>query len=172
MKKKIIAITMMLSMSAALCSCGKEQSQETTTTENLVKKDVIEFVSTELPSIKAKRDSAIGIYNSYFANDNADVDAFVVSLKNDAIPGMEQYLKDLNAIETETDDVTQLKALYAQSAQRQYDAMKMVLSALEGDNADYLTQAENLVSESNELMKQYNDMLNSVASENGIIIKK
>ncbi|MDD6401650.1 MAG: hypothetical protein PUG10_08600 [Lachnospiraceae bacterium] len=172
MKKKIIAITMMLSMAAALCSCGKEQSQETTTTENLVKKDVIEFVSTELPSIKAKRDSAIGIYNSYFANDNADVDAFVVSLKNDAIPGMEQYLQDLNAIETETDDVTQLKALYAQSAQRQYDAMKMVLSALEGDNADYLTQAENLVSESNELMKQYNDMLNSVASENGIIIKK
>lgn len=169
MKKKILAITLLFSLTAALCSCGKESTSEETT-ENLVKKDVVEFVSEELPAIKEQRDSAIGIYNSYFANENPDVEAFKQSLKNDAIPGMEKYLENLNAIETSTEPVTELKSIYCQSAQRQYDAMKMVLSALEGENAEYLTQAQNLVGESEEFMKQYKDKLNSIASENDITI--
>lgn len=171
MKKKILAFGIALSLFAVPCACGKEKKAEATT-ENAVKTDVVEFVSQELPSIKEKRDGAIGIYNSYFSNDNADVNAFLESLKNDAIPGMEQYLQELNSIETGTEEVSELKALYAQSAQRQYDAMKMVLSALEGDNADYLTQAENLVSESQELMKQYNEKLENIAKDNGITIKR
>lgn len=169
MKKKILAITLLFSITAAFCACGKESPAEETT-ENLVKKDVVEFVAQELPAIKEQRDSAIGIYNSYFSTENADVEAFKESLKNDAIPGMEKYLEELNAIETSTDPVTELKGIYCQSAQRQYDAMKMVLSALEGENADYLTQAQNLVSESEEFMKQYKDKLSSIAKDNDITL--
>lgn len=169
MKKKIYLATLVLTIACAMVGCGKKEKQETTEAD--VKSDVVEFVNEELPGIKTSVDQAVGVYNAYFAaEEKPELAEFKSQLETDAIPVMETAIVDLNAVEVATTEVTELKSLYLQSIQKEFEAMKMVVSAIDGENADYLTQADGLIAESQELMNQYQTKLQTLAGEQGIAV--
>ncbi len=168
MKKTYIAV-LTLVLACALAGCGKKEEAEDQAKD--VKTDVIEFVNEELPAAKTERDSAIATYNAYFAEGSEqDLNAFKASLHDSAIPAMENCIAAINAIEVDTDEVSDLKNVYLQSVQKEYEAMKMVESAIDGQNADYLTQADGLISEAATLMSDYQTKLQTIANEQGIVV--
>ncbi len=167
MKKKIYIVAMILALSATLCGCGKKEEKEDTAS---VRDDVIEFVNQELPAIEADRNSAIAVYNSYFVSDDVDLDLFVSNMNSSAIPSMETYISNLTAIEVATDEVVILKNMCLQCAQKQHDAMKKVVLAIEEQNPDYLSEAEGLISEAETTMAEYQEELKAIAADNNITI--
>lgn len=168
MKKKAYIALITLALVGLVSGCGKKKEETVS-----VKSDVVEFVNEELPTAKTDHDSAIGIYNAYFADGaDQDLDAFKASLQDTAIPTMEKCIKTISAIEVETDEVKALKDSYLQSVQKEYEAMKMVVSAIDGQNADYLTQADTLISEAATLMNDYQTKLQTLADEQGIVVNK
>ncbi len=169
MKKKIYIISMVLALSAALCGCGKKEKEKKDTVS--VKDDVVEFVNDELAPIETDRNNAIAIYNSYFATEDVDLEIFVTNMKDNAIPSMETYISNLTTIEVSTDEVTALKNICLQSAQKQYDAMKKVVLAIEEQNPEYLTEAETLITEAEASIYQYETQLKLLAEENDIVIQ-
>ena len=48
----------------------------------------------------------------------------------------------------------------------------MVVSAIDGENADYLTQADSLISEAASLMNDYQTQLQTIANEQGIVVNQ
>ena len=83
---------------------------------------------------------------------------------------MQNYINSLTAIEVSTDEVKNLKDLYLQSAQKQLDAMNKVAAAINEENPDYLTEADSLIKESEDLILQYQTQLRTLALDNDIVI--
>ncbi len=171
MKKKICILLTGMMIACSLMACGKDKNGNTKVDDaNIVQEDLVEFINDELPGISADKDSALSVYNSYFTGADIDNAALVADLKNNAIPSMETYISNLNAIEVETTEVQEIKQLYLMGIQKQYEAMKMVVNAIESEMPDYLVQAEALIVEAQLYMKDYEAKVVEIASNNQITI--
>ena len=91
-------------------------------------------------------------------------------MESTAIPSMKTYLDELNAIETATDEVADLKELYSLSCQLQYDAMNKVVLAIKEENSDYLTDASEMITQSETYLAQYEQELKALAADNDITV--
>lgn len=170
MKKKVYMAVLTLAFAGLLAGCGKKAEEDTGVS---VKDDVVEFVNVELSTAKADHDNAIAIYNAYFAETGSqDLDTFKTSLQDTAIPEMENCITTISNIEVATDEVKALKDSYLQSVQKECEAMKMVVSAIDGENADYLTQADSLIAEAATLRSDYQTKLQTIANEQGIVVNQ
>ncbi len=165
MKKKIYVAIMTLALACAMVGCGKKDNND-----NKVQEDITTFVNDSLPAISEDRDNAIAVYNSYFTGEDVDIQQYLKDLQDTAIPDMETYITNVTAIETSTDEVAGLKDLYLQSVQKECDAMKMVASAIEEDNVEFLTQADTMMGEATSFMTQYQSQLKVLAIDNDITI--
>lgn len=171
MKKKFYIIAIMTLVLCLFTGCGKKKEEETAdNSNNALKDDIVEFVNNKLPSIEGDRENAIAIYNSYFETDDVNLEQFSSDLQGTAIPQMQNYINSLTAIEVSTDEVKNLKDLYLQSAQKQLDAMNKVAAAINEENPDYLTEADSLIKESEDLILQYQTQLRTLALDNDIVI--
>ena len=166
MKKKLY-IALMLCLTVLLCAaCGKKKEEDPA---KALKDEVVKFVGTDLPGIAAERDEAVKAFNDAMAA-AAEPSETLKKVKETCIPTMESYLNKLNALETTTPEVGELKELYRQSAQKQYDAMKMVVSAIEGENPDYLNQANTLITEAKTALSDYDAKLREICGANNITL--
>jgi hypothetical protein len=77
---------------------------------------------------------------------------------------------ELTAIETTSDEVTELKNLYLQGSQKQLDAMNKVATAITEESTDYLTEADNDITESKSYFTQYESQLKLLAIDCNITI--
>ena len=170
MKKKLYIIAIMTMMLCLFTGCGKKKEKTTEETNKALKDDIVLFVNEKLPAIESDRNKAVSIYNSYFESENADLEKFSSDLQGTAIPAMEKYVNDLAAIEPATDEVKALKDLYLQSAQKQLDAMNKVAASINEENPDYLTEADALIKESEDLILQYQTQLRTLATDNDIVV--
>ena len=100
--------------------------------------------------------------------DNLKSDEMLMNLKDTAIPALQAYIDELDAIEINSEEVKALKDLTRQSVEKQYSAMKMVVTAIEDSNPEYLSQAQNLIDEAYETLDKYNDKLKTICSDQGI----
>ena len=157
MKKKMCIAAMAVVMMCSMAGCGKNSDKTTETMS--VQEDVVEFVNEELPAIRTYRDSAIATYNSYFSSENTDLDTFVNDLETKAIPDMETFISSLEAVDIDTEEVNSLRNLYVSAAEKQCEAMEMVVSAIKEENPDYLTQADLLIKEAESYIAQYESEL-------------
>jgi hypothetical protein len=167
--KKICVIMAGFSLITGLVGCGKGNSEDDDPYAAL-REEVVSFVNEELASISADRDDAVAIYNDYFTSDNKEPQVFLDSLNNEAIPKMQTFVDNLTAIETESDEVANLKDLYLQGSQKQLDAMNKVALAITEENTDYLTEADNDISESKSYFTQYESALKLLAIDCNITI--
>jgi hypothetical protein len=173
MKKGIVKnICMMaagLSLVAGLAGCGKEAAGEEDTSA-AIRDEVVSFVNEDLAAISPERDEAVAVYNDYFTSDNKEPQAFLETLNNDAIPKMQSFVDELTAVETESDEVANLKSLYLQGSQKQLDAMNKVAQAISEENTDYLTEADDDITESKSYFTQYESALKLLAIDCNITI--
>ena len=158
-------------MTCALVACGKDKKEEVAVDETkTVQEDLVEFINDELPGIAIDKDNALTIYNSYFNGTEVDNSALLTDLKSNAIPSLEKYIENLSAIEVETDEVKEVKQAYLMGVQKQYEAMKMVVNAVENEMPDYLVQAEALIVEAQTYMNDYENKVKELAASNQITI--
>lgn len=170
MKKKLYIMALMVCIISMFTGCGKKKEEDTSDPNAAIKEDIIEFVNNKLPAIEGDRNNAVAIYNSYFESGDVNIEQFSSELQGTAIPAMETYITNLTNIEVKTDEVRALKDLYLQSAQKQLDAMNKVAAAINEQNPDYLTEADALIEESEDLILQYQTQLRTIAMDTGITV--
>jgi len=170
-KKKICIFVTGVMMACTLIACGKDKAPEAVEEEvNVVQEDLVEFINEELPAIAADKNNALAVYNSYFTGADIDNDALVADLKANVLPSMETYITNLSAIQVDTPEVEEIKQMYLVGIQKQYEAMKMVVNAVENQMPDYLVQAEALIVEAEIYMSDYEAKVIEIANNNNITI--
>jgi hypothetical protein len=167
--KNVCFVATGLLLVMGLAGCGSKSEEEDDPYAEL-RDEVVTFVNEKLASISSERDEAVAVYNEYFTSDNKEPEAFLATLNNDAIPKMQNFVDELNAIETTSEEVTNLKNLYLQGSQKQLDAMNKVAAAITEENTDYLTEADNDITDSKSFFTQYESQLKLIAIDCNITI--
>lgn len=168
--KKIGLIALAVSMVGLLAGCGSKKKEEEKNDPNAaIRNEIVSFVNEELPAISQGRDEAISVYNQY-STGNTDPQQFKTALTDEAIPKMQTFVDSLTAIETKTQQVSDLKNLYLAGSQKQLDAMNKVLAAINEENPDYLSEADDFITESNTFFAQYESQLRLFSVDYGITI--
>lgn len=169
MRRKIYTICMAAAIMAAMTGCGsnnKDGAEGVT-----VKEDFVEFVGTEIPEAETKETEAMTAYNAYFAEGTAiDTEALLTDLNDNIIPKYEEFLADVDAIETSTDEVGNLKDMYYDAMNTQYQALQKVQSALTDKSEDAQSEAQTLLTSASEKYTQYNDAVYALAEQENITL--
>ncbi len=167
MKKKIYLAVLAVALSCTAFGCGVKKVEDPYVE---IRQDLTEFVNEEIASIAPEREEAVSIYNSYFEKEEPNNEETLKALKETALPKMQSYLDKLNAIEVSTSEVEELKTLYVNAAQAQYEAMTLAVSALEEENPDYLTDAQTKIDEFKSYLTQYESKLKLLAADASITV--
>ena len=167
MKKKIYLAVLAVALSCTAFGCGVKKVEDPYVE---IRQDLTEFVNEEIASIAPEREEAVSIYNSYFEKEEPNNEETLKALKETALPKMQSYLDKLNAIEVSTSEVEELKTLYVNAAQAQYEAMTLAVSALEEENPDYLTDAQTKIDEFKSYLAQYESKLKLLAADASITV--
>lgn len=180
MKKKLLIIGILTLSLACMSGCGKKKKSSDATTEIAsttdsqaeatadAKSELIKLVNTDIPSLSEKKDSAIDVYNSYFSADGPKLDKYADKIKNEAMPDMKAYIDGLEALDYQADEVKALRDLCVESAKKQYEAIELVVKAIEDKDDSKLKDADKCVTESKELEKKYQDEVKKLANSLGI----
>jgi hypothetical protein len=168
--KRLGIVLVSVSLMGGLAGCGSKTSEEAADPYAELRNEVVTFVNEDLAAISSERDEAVSVYNAYFTSDNKEPDAFLSTLNNDAIPKMQNFVNELDAIETTSEEVTNLKNLYLQGSQKQLDAMNKVAQAISEENTDYLTEADTDITDSKSYFTQYESQLKLIAIDCNITI--
>ena len=174
MKKKFMAFIIALAMVLVIAGCGKKEDDAAVETDNgsssaSVQEEIVKLVNTDLPGIAGDRDSAVNVYNQYFA-DGADQDseAWKTKLETEALVSYDTYLDNLKALSYENAEVNNLKDLYVKSSEGQRDAIQHVVNAISEVNTDELDAAQQSITDSQTYLKMYQDELTRLCESYGI----
>ncbi len=168
MKKKIYAILIFTVILFVMAGCG---GKDDASGNAELRDEIIKFVNEDLAAISADRDSAVQIYNSYFGGSSyTDSSEWVSKLESEALVSYSTYLNNLQTIEVTSTEVQELKSLFLQSSQLQYDAMSDVVNAVKNQDTTLLDSAQDKIEESNKYFAQYETKLKELADANGITI--
>jgi len=182
--KRIVIAAMAMSLVMGITACSDTTEDATTeevTTEasvtdaydesDAIRSDIVKFINEDLPSIESERNSAVAVYNSYFEDGGSDSESWVSSLESEAIVSYDSYLEKLAAFTYETSQVTELRDLYLSSAQCQRDAIMSVITGLKNGDSSFTTDTNTYIDQSKEYLTQYQELLQTLCSENNITIK-
>jgi hypothetical protein len=171
MRRKILVSLMAVAMMAAMTGCGNK-TDSTEDSQVSVKNDLVEFVGTEIPEVEAKEVQVMDAYNAYFAEDSTvDTDKLQQDLSDNLIPTYKEFLDDTEAIEVATDEVKELKTLYLDAMNTQYQALLKVQSAIENNDTDIQDEAKDLITQANDKYTQYNDAVYELAQKENVTLE-
>ena len=160
--KKIM--TLMLCIILVLGVSGCKKSEETDPNKNL-KDELVKFINEDIPSIQNDRDAAVNLYNSYFTSENTNAEEFASQLETTAIPKLEKFLSNIDAISLTQDRVIALRDELKNASTKQLEAIKLVVQAIKENNPDLLTTADTLITESKNIIADYEKQLKQLSEE-------
>lgn len=127
-----LLILLVLSLSI-LSGCGKPS----------VREDLSNYVNRELPKITGLEDEAVAEYNSVsgenYKNDGIMYDALI----NTIIPKYKKFIDGLEKINPKTTEVKKVHKLYLDGANEQYKGFVSIKTAIEKQNIELITEANN-----------------------------
>lgn len=160
LNKKLMVTIVLTGLMVCLGACGKKDA---------VKDDLCTYINN-MAEAQQLQQEAINSYNSYVNASEPDSQELLEALENTIIPTYSQYLDAVNAVEAATEEVTALKLVCVEGANKQYAALVKVKEAITACDSDLLTEADALIQESVELFGDYEAQLNTLAAEHEVTL--
>lgn len=95
----------------------------------------------------------------------------IESIEEVLIPAFDGILKNLSAINLETDEIKEIKEKYRQSISTYKEGYNLFLEAFTAGDAELASKASAKVREAEELLTQYNGLIEALAKEKEIELK-
>ncbi len=96
----------------------------------------------------------------------------IESIEEVLIPAFDGVLKNLSAIKLETEEVKEIKEKYQQSMSTYKEGYNLFLEAFTAGNAELASKASAKIREAEELLTQYNGLIETLAEEKDLDLKQ
>lgn len=170
MKNKMMMIMLAVVMLVSLAACGGSDAETTAETAS-VKEEFIQFIGTDIPEAEKTETEVMEKYNSYFTEgESVDSDALLTDLTDNILPEYSEFLAGVDAIEVSTDEVKNLKTLYYDAMNAQYQALSKVQTALQNEDKDVQTEAQKLLADAKTKYTAYNDAVYELAQQENVTL--
>lgn len=156
---KLIALILALVFGIIFLSgCGSDPIQE----------DLINYSNVGLVSVAEIESKVVDGYDSVSGDNYTDDITVYNKLIDEVIPNSLKLIDKAEAIEIKTEDVRAVHELYVAAVNTQNSAFTTIVAAIEAQDYDKISAANDKLSEARKGMRDYQAKLKELADEHGV----
>ena len=160
MKKWLVVI--FLPIMILLSGCSSDPVQD----------DLLNYVNKEMKEAAKLESTAVSAYEGVSGTNYQDDQTMYDVLNRDVIPNYNEFIKELDSVKIETDEVRKIHEIYIEGADIQFNAFAIIKQALEEQDADLIQKANGMLADARKHIREYQTKLNKLAKEHDVKIKK
>ncbi|MGF6952712.1 hypothetical protein QF028_005217 [Neobacillus sp. B4I6] len=160
MKKWILAI--FLPILILLSGCSNDPVQD----------DLLNYVNKEMKEAGKLERAAVSAYEGVSGTNYQDDQTMYDVLNNDVIPNYNEFIKALDSVKIETDEVREIHEIYIEGADIQFKAFAIIKQALEEQDANLIQKANDMLADARKHIRNYQTKLDKLAKEHDVDIEK
>jgi aspartate-semialdehyde dehydrogenase len=136
-----------------------------------VQDDLLNYVNKEMKDVGKLESTAVSAYEGVSGTNYQDDQTMYDTLMNDVIPNYSEFVKELESVKIETDEVREIHEIYIEGANIQFNAFAKIKQALENQDADLIQEANDMLADARGHIRDYQTKLNKLAKEHDVEIK-
>jgi hypothetical protein len=184
MKKRNILIVASIASVFALTGCvnesadglgqvtekavGKDEVQKAVT----VKDDLLTYMNESLTPLAEQEGEVIALYDSVTGANYTDDETTYNTIADEIMPKYQVFIKDLEEVEMETEEVTNIHEIYIEAVNIQQSGFVTMLSAIKEQDLEKINDANAKLTEARTMSRDYLNKLQSLAKENDVVLEK
>ncbi|WP_026564644.1 hypothetical protein [Bacillus sp. UNC41MFS5] len=160
MKKWLL--TIFLPILILLAGCSNDPVQD----------DLLNYVNKEMKEAAKLERTAVSAYEGVSGTNYQDDQTMYEVLNRDVIPNYNEFIKELDSVKIETDEVREIHEIYVEGAEIQFNAFAIIKQAIEKQDADLIQKANDMLADARKHLREYQTKLNKLAKEHDVEIEK
>jgi hypothetical protein len=133
-----------------------------------VKDDLLNYVNKEMKTAYKLETKAITAYESVSGGNYKDDQTMYDALNNEVIPNYNEFIKELDSVTIETDELKKLHETYIKGAEIQYNAFLKIRQALEKQDPAMIQEANDMLSQARKHIRDYSNGLHKLAKDHDV----
>ncbi|QCR34255.1 hypothetical protein [Lysinibacillus sp. SGAir0095] len=125
----------------------------------------------EIILLAPEEDRIIGLYDSVTGANYVSDEILYYTLLDDVLPGYRQFVVELETIMPKNPRIQDLHELYIEGANTQYNAFTLMISALEEQDMETMTQANQGLDQARALLRDWLYELEAISAETGVSLQ-
>ncbi len=122
----------------------------------------------EIMLLAPDEERVIGLYESVTGVNYVNDEILYNTLLDEVIPGYRQFIVDLEAIMPKNNEIRELHESYIEAANIQYNSFTLMVSALEEQNIDKITEANQGLDEARRILRNWLYSVEDLSKETGV----
>jgi len=135
-----------------------------------VQDDLLNYVNKEMKEAAKLESTAVSAYEGVSGTNYRDDLTMYDVLNRDVIPNYNEFIKELDSVKIETDEVREIHEIYIEGADKQFKAFAIIKQALEEQDADLIQKANDMLADARKHLREYQTKLNKLAKEHDVEI--
>lgn len=135
-----------------------------------VQQDLLNYINVEMPSVAALESEAGTAYESVSGENYQNDSIMYYTISETVVPKYQEFYDKLKNIKPATEEVANLHKEYVQAAADQLEAFNLILEAIEKQDAEIITRANEDLAEGRALIKMWRADLDSACSKHNVVI--
>lgn len=157
MKKGLIILFVFL-ITITLYGCGNDVVQE----------DLLNYINEELPKIVDLESTVIEGYDNVSGNNYTNDEVMYLSIRDEILPASLRLIEAAEDITPETKEVKDIHEIYISAINTQNSAFTTILSALETQDYEKISIANEKLDDSRKKMRDYTSSITELAKEHNV----
>ncbi|MEI4769067.1 hypothetical protein WAX74_05255 [Psychrobacillus sp. FJAT-51614] len=158
MIKRLIFI-LGFSLVFALSACGDP-----------VQDDLLNYINNEVKALEELENEAVTEYDSVIGENYVDDETTYIHIQDVVIPKYRKLIEKLEEIRPETKEVREIHELYIEASNMQFNGIVTVLAAIDAQDYDKINEANQILNEGRELMRQTLNEIEDLAKEHNVTL--
>jgi hypothetical protein len=139
---------------------------------NPVQDELINYINKDMKKAGKLESAAISAYEGVSGANYTDDQTMYDALTKDVIPNYNEFIKELDSVSIESDELKEIHEIYIEGADIQFKAFTIIKQALEEQDATLIQQANDLLADAREHIRDYKNKLDKLAKEHDVKIEK
>lgn len=134
-----------------------------------VQQDLLNYINVEMPKLAPLESEALTAYTSISGENYQNDSIMYFTITETVVPKYEEFYTILKDIKPATEEVASLHKEYIQAAADQLEAFKLILDAIEKQDAQIITKANEDLAEGRALLKMWRADLDSACVKHNVV---
>ena len=159
MKKALLAIVFPFIL--LLAGCFNDPVQD----------DLLNYVNKEIKPAGKLEAAAVSAYEGVSGANYTDDQTMYDALTKKVIPNYTEFIKELDSVKIETDELRKIHEIYMEGAEIQLKAFVTIKQALEEQDPALVQKANGMLADAREHIQNYKSKLNKLAKDHNVKLK-
>jgi hypothetical protein len=134
-----------------------------------VQQDLLNYINVEMPKVATLESEAVTAYGSISGENYQNDSIMYYTIAETVVPKYEEFYTILKDIKPATAEVASLHKEYVQAAADQLEAFKLIMDAIEKQDAQIITTANEDLAEGRALLKMWRADLDSACVKHNVV---